>query len=122
MSVKEKLHSVIESLPDTASIDEAMHRIGLIRDLEISPAPADRDPASNVARASQTTKQIILETVGQLPDETSFDAAIDRLTFLRGLEVALKQSDADDVMDQEEFERELAEEERRYRAENRLDS
>ena len=69
-----------------------------------------------------TMKEKMIAVLGDLPDNATFDTAIDKFTFLKGIETALQQSDADDVMSQDDFMRELLEEERQYNAARRVDS
>jgi hypothetical protein len=69
-----------------------------------------------------TTKQKILAALNDLPEDASFRDALDRLWLLRGVEISLRQADADDVISHEEFVKELLEEERLYDAEHRMDA
>jgi hypothetical protein len=65
-----------------------------------------------------TIKERILAAVQRMPDDVSYDDAIDTLYLLRKLEAAIAQADAGDVMDHDEFMAELENEEQ---AANRLD-
>lgn len=53
-----------------------------------------------------TTKELILRTLDGLPDEVSIDEVIERLYLLRKIEEGLRQAEAGDVMDHDEFEQE----------------
>lgn len=63
-----------------------------------------------------TTKDRILAAIQRMPDDVSYEDAIDTLYLLRKLDAAIAQADAGDVMDHEEFMAELENEE----AANRL--
>ena len=54
-----------------------------------------------------TAKQKILEVVKDLPDDTPFEAVIDRLYLLRKIEIGIAQADAGDVISHDEFMKEL---------------
>ena len=66
-----------------------------------------------------TVKERILAAIQRLPDDVSYDDAIERLRLLRSIEIGIAQADAGDVMDHEEF---VAELEREEQAANRLDA
>lgn len=55
------------------------------------------------------SKAEILATIARLPDGATIDDAIDRLFFIRSLEVARAQVEAGDTFTQEEVEREMVE-------------
>jgi hypothetical protein len=55
------------------------------------------------------TKAEIMAVIARLPDDATLDDAIDRLYFIKSLEIAHAQADAGDVVTQEEVEREMAE-------------
>jgi hypothetical protein len=52
-----------------------------------------------------TTKQRIMQTIGELPENTTIEEAIDRLTLLHKVSIGLQQSGQDDGMSQAEVER-----------------
>ena len=54
-----------------------------------------------------SVKEKLISEIGSLPDDASYDDVIYHIQFIRKLEVAIAQSDADDVMSQEDFEKEL---------------
>jgi hypothetical protein len=55
------------------------------------------------------TKAEIIASLQRLPDDATIDDAIDRLYFIRSLEIARAQIEAGDTFTQEEIEREMAE-------------
>jgi hypothetical protein len=57
-----------------------------------------------------TAKQKILSLINKLDENATIDQAIDELYFLKKLERALEQADSGDVMDHDEFMRELQDE------------
>ena len=65
-----------------------------------------------------TIKERILAAIERMPDDVSYEDAIDTLYLLRKLDAAIAQADAGDVMDHEEFMAELEDE---AKAANRLD-
>ena len=54
-----------------------------------------------------TSKQRILAVLESLDDNTSIEQAIDRLYLLRKVEIGLKQADAGDVVEHNEFMQQL---------------
>ncbi|HEX5470256.1 MAG TPA: hypothetical protein VFW73_00125 [Lacipirellulaceae bacterium] len=58
-----------------------------------------------------TTKEKILSVIECLDDDASIDQAIDRLYLLRKVERGLQQADSEDVLDHDEFMKQLANEE-----------
>lgn len=54
-----------------------------------------------------TTKEKILSVIRSLDDDVSIDQAIDRLYLLRKVEIGIRQADAGDVVDHDEFMKEL---------------
>jgi hypothetical protein len=57
--------------------------------------------------AQQTVKQRIIELVQRLPDDVDFDRAIEGIHLLRRIEVGLRESEANDGTEHEEFMQEL---------------
>lgn len=53
-----------------------------------------------------TTKELVRQTLDGLPDDVTIDEVIERLYLLRKIEEGLRQAEAGDVMDHDEFERE----------------
>jgi hypothetical protein len=58
-----------------------------------------------------TTKEKILSVIECLDDDISIDQAIDRLYLLRKVEIGLHQADAGDVIEHDEFMKQLEDEE-----------
>jgi predicted transcriptional regulator len=58
-----------------------------------------------------TTKEKILAVIHSLSDEVSIDEAIDRLYLLRKVETGILQADVGDVMEHDEFMKQLDDEE-----------
>jgi predicted transcriptional regulator len=54
-----------------------------------------------------TTKEKIVAAMQMLPADTSIDHAIDRLYLLKRIERGIAQADAGDVMEHEEFMKEI---------------
>jgi hypothetical protein len=54
-----------------------------------------------------TSKQTAIAVINSLDDQVTLDEVIDRLYLLRKIELGIFQSDADDVMEHEEFMAEL---------------
>ena len=54
-----------------------------------------------------TTKEKILSVIQSLDDDVSIDQAIDRLYLLRNIEIGIQQADAGDVIDHDEFMKQL---------------
>ena len=54
-----------------------------------------------------TKKDKILAVVESLPDDVSYDDAIERLDLLRRIELGLAQADRGEVVDHDEFMEEL---------------
>lgn len=54
-----------------------------------------------------TAKELMLEVLRRLPEDVSVDQAIEKLYLVRQVEIGLQQADAGDVMDHDEFVREL---------------
>jgi hypothetical protein len=57
--------------------------------------------------APTSIKQRIIELVQRLPDDIDFDRAIEGIHLLRRIEVGLRESDANDGTEHEEFMQEL---------------
>ena len=57
--------------------------------------------------AEQTEKQIAIQALGSLPDDATFEDAIDRLCFLAKLEEGLAQSEAGELIPQEEIKKQF---------------
>ncbi|MFN8633293.1 MAG: hypothetical protein U0893_05505 [Chloroflexota bacterium] len=55
------------------------------------------------------TKAEIVAAMQRLPEDATLDDAIDRLYFIRSLEIAHAQVESGDTVTQEEVEREMAE-------------
>ena len=60
---------------------------------------------------SMTTKEKIMSVIERLDDDVSIDHAIERLYVLRKIEIGLQQADSGDVMEHDEFMKELENEE-----------
>ena len=58
--------------------------------------------------ATQTVKQQVLQAVEELPDDTTFEEAMERIYFLYNVERGLAQADAGDVVDHDDVLREFA--------------
>ena len=58
-----------------------------------------------------TTKQKILSVIERLDDDVSIDQAIDRLYMLRKIEIGLQQAESGDVLEHDEFMKQLEDEE-----------
>jgi predicted transcriptional regulator len=58
-----------------------------------------------------TTKEKIMSVIERLDDDVSIDNVIERLYVLRKIEIGLQQADSGDVMDHDEFMKELENEE-----------
>ena len=56
-----------------------------------------------------TTKEKIADAVAHLPNDTSYEEAIERLMLLRKIEIGLRQIENGDTISHEEFMRELDE-------------
>ena len=54
-----------------------------------------------------TDKQKILEAISKLPDDTSLEAAIERLCFIAKIEEGLRQDDSGKTITHEEAKRRL---------------
>ena len=54
-----------------------------------------------------TAKQRALEALGALPDDATWDEAIERLCFVAKVEEGLRQSEAGDVVSHEEVKRQF---------------
>ena len=59
-----------------------------------------------------TTKEKILSVIRSLDDDTSVDHAIDRLYLLRKIESGIQQADAGDVVEHDEFMKQLEDDEK----------
>jgi hypothetical protein len=57
-----------------------------------------------------TTKEKMLSLISSLDDDASIEQAIDRLYLLRKIEIGIQQADDGDVMDHEEFMKQLEDE------------
>jgi predicted transcriptional regulator len=55
-----------------------------------------------------TTKQEIIAAIQKLPDDATFEDAIERLLFLESIERGIKQADAGQVVSHEEAKRRLS--------------
>ena len=49
----------------------------------------------------------MLAAIQRLPDDASYEDAIERLSYLRSIEIGIAQADVGDVMDHDEFMAEL---------------
>jgi predicted transcriptional regulator len=58
-----------------------------------------------------TAKEKILSVIHSLDDDVSIDQAIDRLYLLRKIEIGIQQADAGDVIDHDEFMKQLEDDE-----------
>jgi hypothetical protein len=54
-----------------------------------------------------TSKEKILFVINRLDDNVSIDQAIDRLNLLRKIEIGLQQADSGDVIEHDEFMKQL---------------
>lgn len=57
--------------------------------------------------STQSAKQRILQAIQQLPEDTTLDAAIERLCFLAKVEEGLRQSQTGDTVPHDEAKRRL---------------
>ena len=57
--------------------------------------------------SSQTVKQQVLQAVEDLPEDTTFEQAMERIYFLAKVERGLAQADAGELIDHEEIRREF---------------
>ena len=55
----------------------------------------------------QTEEQIAIQALGSLPDDATFEDAIERLCFLAKIEEGLKQSEAGELIPQEEIKKQF---------------
>ena len=55
----------------------------------------------------QTEKQLALKALGSLPDDATLEDAIERLCFLAKVEEGLRQSDAGELVTQEEIKKQF---------------
>jgi len=60
-----------------------------------------------------TTKEKVLSVMNSLDENASLDEVIDRLYFLRKIELGIAQADAGDVIDHDQFMAELEREDGR---------
>jgi hypothetical protein len=58
-----------------------------------------------------TIKEKMLTVIQSLDDDASIDQAIDRLYLLRKIEIGLQQADAKEVLDSDDFFKQLEDEE-----------
>jgi predicted transcriptional regulator len=56
---------------------------------------------------SQTVKQQVLQAVEDLPEDTTFEQAMERIYFLAKVERGLAEADAGELIDHEEIRREF---------------
>jgi hypothetical protein len=61
----------------------------------------------NVMETQTTVKQRIIELVQRLPDDIDFDRAIEGINVLRRIEIGLRESEANEGTEHEEFMQEL---------------
>ena len=59
-----------------------------------------------------TTKEKILSVIHSLDDDTSVDHAIDRLYLLRKIDIGIGQADVGDVVEHDEFMKQLEDDEK----------
>ena len=59
-----------------------------------------------------TTKEQILQILEQLPDDATFDQAIEKLNLLRKIEIGLAQADRGEVVEHADIKRRLLSSER----------
>ena len=57
---------------------------------------------------AQTEKQLALEALRNLPDDATLEDAIERLCFLAKVEEGLRQSEAGELIPQEEIKKQFA--------------
>jgi len=57
---------------------------------------------------AQSEKQLALEALRNLPDDATLEDAIDRLCFLAKVEEGLRQSEAGELIPQEEIKKQFA--------------
>jgi hypothetical protein len=55
----------------------------------------------------RTAKQTAIQVLGSLPDDATFEDAIERLCFLAKIEQGLMQSEASELIPQEEIKKQL---------------
>jgi predicted transcriptional regulator len=55
----------------------------------------------------QTEKQIAIQALGSLPDDATLEDAIERLCFLAKIEEGLRQSEAGELIPQEEIKKQF---------------
>lgn len=58
-----------------------------------------------------TVKARMLKVIEQMPDDASVDQAIERLYLLRKIEIGLQQAEAGDVIDHDEFLKQISDDE-----------
>jgi predicted transcriptional regulator len=63
---------------------------------------------SEESMATHTVKEQVLQAVGELPDDTTFEEAMERIYFLYKVERGLAQADAGDVVEHDDVLREFA--------------
>ena len=57
--------------------------------------------------AGPTEKQIAIQALGSLPDDATLEDAIERLCFLAKIEEGLRQSEAGELIPQEEIKKQF---------------
>src|SRR5207302_861124 len=75
------------------------------------PAGAGRGGAAwrtpNVMETTMTTKDLVLQVLEQLPEDAEIEDVIERLYFVRRLQLRLDETDAEETFTQEEARRRL---------------
>ena len=56
----------------------------------------------NIIMAEATLKQKVLDSIGKLPHNASFDDIIERIYFIHKIEVGLEQAEEGDLVDHKE--------------------
>ena len=116
MATKAQMLKAIESLPDDATVREAIEHLASIASDEESVGESNAQPANGVAteagrqRYQPMTRDELAASIQRMPDDATVDDAIERLRFIRLIEQRILDAEAhpETMIPQEEAKRRFA--------------
>ena len=116
MATKAQMLKAIESMPDDATVRDAIEHLANIANDEERIGEPDTRPANGVAketgrrRYQRMTRDELVASIQRMPDDATVDDAIERLEFIRLIEQRILDAEAhpERLVPQEEAKRRFA--------------